>query len=532
MTWAPETSCGLEAQKIKYLTVPYTRGIGLDIGCGPERVWPHAVGIDRYLALKGAAITSDIKKIPMFIDGSMDWVFSSHALEDFGEEDTLGILREWWRVVRSGGYLILYLPHEDHYPKMGEEGCNPAHLRDLNPQSVIDVMTKIGGEEWDLLEDEVRSGGNEYSFFQVYRKRSQKDSDTDRKAPWVSQSGRPVALVTRYGGFGDMIQASSIFPALRDQGYEVHINTTPKGFDVVKNDPNLAGSLIQDKDQVPNEELQAFWAMLPERYLRVINLSESVEATLLARPGAKAYMWPHSKRHFLLDRNYMEFTHAIAGVPDATPVPRFYPIPKEKKWAARQKKKLGKTILWCLSGSSFHKAYPHADRVIATLIKNDPDISVVMVGDEFCRILEAGWENSDRVICRSGEWSIRETLAFAEVADCVVGPETGVLNSVSSLEVPKVVMLSHSSEENLTKYWKNTWALMPAATPCYPCHLLHYGKKHCHVDDETGASLCAARIDPQDVYIAVVAGLEGTKVAVAAPAVVAVAAPVVVGVAA
>jgi len=33
----------------------------------------------------------------------------------------------------------------------------------------------------------------------------------------------------------------------------------------------LSGALIQDKDQVPNAELGAFWEMLPERYPRVIN---------------------------------------------------------------------------------------------------------------------------------------------------------------------------------------------------------------------------------------------------------------------
>lgn len=513
MTWSRETSQGFEAQKIKYLTVPYTRGVGLDIGCGAERVWPHAIGIDRFLTPKGAAVAGGIKRLPMFADEAVGWVFSSHALEDFAAEDTVSILREWWRAIRPGGHLILYLPHEDHYPKIGEDGCNPAHLRNLNPQNVIDAMTLHAEKEWDLLEDEVRSGADEYSFFQVYRKRRRHDSPRDRVAPWVSQSGNPVALVTRYGGFGDMIQASSVFPALEAQGYEVHINTTPKGFDIVRSDPHISGALIQDRDQVPNTELPAFWGVLSERYAKVINLSESVEDTLLSRPGAKAYKWAHDKRHFLLNRNYMEFTHEIAGVPAATPAPKFYPTLKEKRWAIKQKKKFGRTVLWCLSGSSFHKAYPHTDQVVATLIKNNPGLRVVMVGDDFCKILEAGWEDSEQVVCRSGVWSIRETLAFAGVADCVVGPETGVLNSVSTLDIPKVVMLSHSSEENLTKYWCNVQALIPPDTACHPCHLLHYGKTHCHEDSATGAALCAARIAPLLVYEAIISGLSDVRVA-------------------
>jgi ADP-heptose:LPS heptosyltransferase/predicted SAM-dependent methyltransferase len=513
MTWSIETSCGYEAQKVKYLTIPYTRGTGLDIGCGPERIWPHAIGIDRYRSDKGAAVSSDIRKLPLFANGSVDWVFSSHAVEDFSEKDTLPLLREWWRVIRPGGHLVLYLPHEDHYPKIGEQGCNPAHLRNLNPQNIIDVMTEIGAKEWDILEDEVRSEGTEYSFYQVFRKRSHDDKAGDRKAPWESKTGKPVALVTRYGGFGDMVQASSVFPALEAQGFEVHINTTPAGFDVVKHDPHLSGALIQDKDQVPNDELVNFWPVLAERYAKVINLSESVEDTLLARPGSKAHTWPHDKRHFLLDRNYMEFTHAIAGVESTPPAPRFFASPSEKKWAAKQKKKFGKTVLWCLAGSSVHKFYPHQDRVIATIRQNMTDVRVVLVGDEACKILEVGFEEDDRVICRSGEWSIRQALAFAELADCVVGPETGVLNAVSGLDMPKVVMLSHSSPENLTKYWKNTRILTPEFTPCYPCHLLHYGWEHCKQDKVTSAARCAAMIDPIDVYNAICQSIMGLEIA-------------------
>ena len=112
MTWDRATSCGHEAQKIKYLTVPYTRGTGVDIGCGPERVWPHAIGLDRFLSPDGAAVSTDIRKLEMFADASMDWAFSSHALEDFAAEETNAILSEWWRMVRPGGHLVLYLPHE------------------------------------------------------------------------------------------------------------------------------------------------------------------------------------------------------------------------------------------------------------------------------------------------------------------------------------------------------------------------------------------------------------------------------------
>jgi ADP-heptose:LPS heptosyltransferase len=503
MTWDIETSCGYEAQKVKYLTVPYTRGRGLDIGCGPQRVWPHALGIDRWISKDGAGLADDIERLSMIADQSVDWVFSSHALEDFPAERTASILKEWCRVVKPGGYLILYLPHEDHYPKVGEHGCNPAHQRNLKPLDVEQAMPK----GWVLMEEEVRTGGAEYSFFQVFKQ-------GPGAACWKSKSGKPTALVIRYGGFGDMLQASSVFPALVAKGYEVHVNTTPTGFAVVEHDPNVSGWLIQDKDQVPNDELSEYWAALPERYDVVINLSESVEETLLCRPGSKNHAWPHARRHFLLDRNYMEYTHAIAGVPEAKPYPRFFPTGKEARTAAKRRKGMGPgpVILWALSGSSLHKTYLHQDTVIATVLRDYPTAKIVLIGDEACQLLEAGWENEPRVICKSAKWGIRETLAFAEEADVVVGPETGVLNSVSmSPGVAKVILLSHSSEENLTKYWKNTFALTPKGLSCYPCHQMHYGKDYCQLDEETIYPKCTVVIPPNEVYLAIQAGLVSTK---------------------
>jgi ADP-heptose:LPS heptosyltransferase len=77
---------------------------------------------------------------------------------------------------------------------------------------------------------------------------------------------------------------------------------------------------------------------------------------------------------------------------------------------------------------------------------------------------------------KSGEWSIRQTLAFIDQADLLVGPETGVMNAAGLHPVKKIVTLSHSSPENLTKHWVNCTSLTPKNTPCYPCHQLHYGR--------------------------------------------------------
>ena len=71
--------------------------------------------------------------------------------------------------------------------------------------------------------------------------------------------------------------------------------------------------------------------------------------------------------------------------------------------------------------------------------------------------------------------------------DLAIGPETGVLNSIAMDDVPKVIMLSHSSHDNLTKHWQRAAVLIPdtARAPCYPCHRLHYGWEFCVKNAET-----------------------------------------------
>jgi hypothetical protein len=132
-----------------------------------------------------------------------------------------------------------------------------------------------------------------------------------------------------------------------------------------------------------------------------------------------------------------------------------------------------------------------------------PDVKVVLVGDAMCKILEAGWEKEPRVICKSGEWTIRESISFAQVADIVVGPETGVLNAVSHDLVPKVVTLSHSSVENLTRDWVNVTSLTPKNVSCYPCHMMHYNWDNCRKHEDSGTAMCQFDISPEAMFAAI-----------------------------
>lgn len=505
-----------EVGKCKFDVVRFVRGRLLDVGCGPYKIFPYAIGVDNFDHAQRFGwnykpdVISDATNLSFFTN--VDSVFSSHTLEHLEEPETA--LKEWYRVIRKDGYLVLYIPHRDLYPNKGEEGANPDHKNDFVPDDIIRMMKSIGN--WDLLVNETRdtdygegSSMNEYSFLMVFQKKS-----SGQKYSYKSKKGK-TAIVVRYGGIGDMIQASSVLPQLNKQGYHVIFNTTPDGREVLKNDPNIDEFYLQDRDQVPNEELGPYWAALERSCDRFINFSESVEHSLLAVPNTTLHRWPKEARHKLTNVNYLEHMHTIAEM-EYDFNPKFYPTDKEIKWALEERARIGGDMVICISmsGSSVHKTWPHIDGLIARLLVTYKNCRIVLMGNEIGQVLEQGWEEEERVIKRSGIWKIRDCLTFVRnQADLVIGPETGVLNAVGMEEVAKVCFLSHSTKENLTKHWINAIAIEPPkSVKCYPCHQMQYSFEYCAKDEETGVALCQAKIPLEVAWVSVLGVLKKTKV--------------------
>ena len=317
-------------------------------------------------------------------------------------------------------------------------------------------------------------------------------------------------LVIRYGGYGDAAQSSSLFPLLKEKWDKVCVNVNETGLKILKSDPNVDELIYQKEDQIPNDELSPYWDRLGSFFDKVYNLSGVIEGNLLCVEQLnEIFSAPHEDRHQKLNKNYSEAIHDALELPHKFNS-HFYAIGSEHKWVRKQRRKMhlrdhNFVVVIGLSGSSVHKAYPHMDSVISGLLVNYPEARIVMTGDGLCEILELGWEKEHRVHRCSGKWSIRQTIAFAQQADMVIGPETGLLNAVSMDDVPKVCLLSHSSKENLTKHWVNTSTVEPVNIHCFPCHKLHLsGFRTCNRDEETGASICAASIEPHTVFNAVV----------------------------
>lgn len=504
-----------ESKKICWDIVPYTRGLGLDIGCGPTKAFDHFIGIDsrKDTGMFGIQMNPDLTvpdacDLSLFADGKYDFAFSSHLLEHI--EDYKAALAEWWRILKVGGYLCLYLPHKDYYPNIGVEGANPDHKHDFLPRDIIDAMKELA-PSWDLLENQERNGQGcfkleEYSFLQVYRK-----TDTGKqRQPWTSPKPRKRAAIVRYGAIGDIIQTGSIAAAVKAQGYHVTLFCDPRGYDLAKSDPNYDTFIIQDKDQVPNVLLGEFWPYMQKKYDKWVNLSESVEATLLAIPDRIAYTWPHELRHKMLNHNYLEFMHGISGTNHKwfKEGQRFVPTDEEVAWVKEERAKItGTAIMWALAGSSLHKTWPWIDVTFARLMAAT-DATVITVGDATTAKLEAFPDALEKAVVegrlwrRAGKYTIRQTLSLAQQMDIVAGPETGVLNAVAyDKRVAKIVLMSHSSVENLTRDWYNTMSLVPMNTSCYPCHKMIWGWDSCRREPE-GVAACQKDISADQMWAA------------------------------
>lgn len=551
MTWRMNDPQGNESGKIKWEIVKWTRGRGLDLGCGMQKTFPHFIGVDsgKDGVLFGHPINPDVRvqtaaELPMFASGSMDFVFSSHLLEHFPLDDddprewpnaiarTLAekmliekhtaaqAAREWFRVLRRDGYLVLYVPDEDEYPKAGTEGANPDHCWNCNYDAVLKVMRQTGAS-WDVVDFQKRSEGNEYSLLFVFKKVGSGHHESWRRA---KKPEKTCGLV-RYGAYGDLLQCSSVLAALKDEGYHTTLYTSPPGHEVIENDPNIDVFYLQDKDQVPNHLLGEFWAYHRAKYDKWVNLSESVEVTLLSIPGRTPHTWSPAARHRYMDHNYVEMQHAIASVP-FVPRVRFYPLPSEREWAESERKKLGgdPLVLWSLAGSSVHKTWGGLDKTIASILLEFPRAHVVLVGGPDASILEAGWDQEPRVKLRSGRYTIRQTMSLLEHVDVAIGPETGVMNAASGMKLPKVVFLSHSTHLNLCRDWENTTSIASRETTCPgrganeapACHQMHYGWEFCKQfreegNPQDGTAQCQADIDGEAAWDLIRRAIESTQ---------------------
>jgi SAM-dependent methyltransferase len=165
-----------ETSKYLKLTTPYCKGCGLDIASQGSPVVPWAwqldlppAEFDHYNAghaprgpiqLRGRAESLPVET------GSLDFVYSSHLMEDFPQEKWPEIMGEWSRVLKSGGYLIILVPERTRWaaalargqsPNCSHSGPEPVEgdmtkaAEKIGLKVIIDKMTDLWPEDYSIL---------------------------------------------------------------------------------------------------------------------------------------------------------------------------------------------------------------------------------------------------------------------------------------------------------------------------------------------------------------------------------------------
>lgn len=117
---------------------PYCKGLGLDMGFGGSAIKPDSLTFDQqspYTNVGGdrQILRGHCRDLSFICDGVLDYVYSSHLLEDFYYSQVVDILREWSRVLRSGGVIVTYCPDQAVYARHCRMTGQPYNLAHIEP---------------------------------------------------------------------------------------------------------------------------------------------------------------------------------------------------------------------------------------------------------------------------------------------------------------------------------------------------------------------------------------------------------------
>lgn len=164
-----------EHDKWRPIVAPWLTGNGIELATGGDPIVPTSIQFELPAAeyahynsgqpLRGPVqwrSTDAIFKLP-FKDGMLDYVASSHLLEDF--LDWMPLLTEWVRVLRKGGRLVICLPDKERWNRAVAAGQPPncahrheAHVGELSSyagrlglKALVDRLTDVPKGDYNIL---------------------------------------------------------------------------------------------------------------------------------------------------------------------------------------------------------------------------------------------------------------------------------------------------------------------------------------------------------------------------------------------
>lgn len=157
-TQAPKQAYSSEVSKWRPLAARYLRGNGIELATGGDPIVPTSIQFELSEAsyahynsnqpLRGLVHWRDDKAIFAlpFKDGTLDYVASSHLLEDFLPEQQLALMQEWVRVLKPGGRLLVCAPDKKRWDAAVAAGQCPncAHRHELYVGELSTYAGRLG----------------------------------------------------------------------------------------------------------------------------------------------------------------------------------------------------------------------------------------------------------------------------------------------------------------------------------------------------------------------------------------------------
>lgn len=332
------------------------------------------------------------------------------------------------------------------------------------------------------------------------------------------------ACIARLGGIGDNLVAGSPLACLKRQGYMTEVITAEPNHVLYFHNPYLDKLSVKKADRdLPQGDMHAWQKWFESRaneYDVFVHATNTMEGRHSVFRAMSSFYWRPELLRKVCAGSYLETIHDAAGVPyDFGPL--FFASDEEKEFARRSVEKVGGPyLLWVLCGTRYDKVYPYTTSVVPRIIR-ELGIPVVLMGGPsekeraMAKVILGGvsLDNSTRDGLHvavpdnegSGCWPLRISMAIAQGASLVVTPDTGTAWAVATEPMPKIVMVSHASAENITKHWVNTTTLHadPDRVPCWPCHKLHDDPSTCVLNKEGNGAACISDITVEELVQAV-----------------------------
>lgn len=142
----------------------------IELGCGARKAFHHSMGVDQIPKgkeipnLNGAIsvgdVVADVSQPLPFNDGEFDVVISQHIIEHC--VDLVKMLKEWSRILRPGGLMVISTPNEDITKGIT---LNPEHCHAFSPESLANLMELL----W-FKEEKAIDPCNGMSFISIFKK--------------------------------------------------------------------------------------------------------------------------------------------------------------------------------------------------------------------------------------------------------------------------------------------------------------------------------------------------------------------------